>query len=118
MGERELPARSARRRSPNARKRPCESECRKTHVPSADTVINRLQLKHAGRDLFPYFPGRGDTNTAILIALASGLQNEQMVLPSGNRSEASLEQLEMALAATADIADSLTAAVRQKLICE
>ena len=34
----------------------------------ADTVANRLKLRHGARDLMRYFPGRGDTNIAILIS--------------------------------------------------
>jgi hypothetical protein len=65
----------------------------------ADTVVNRLELKHSGRDLLRFFPGRGDTNIAILIALALGQQNKAMGVPSGQRNDASVEQLETALAA-------------------
>ena len=78
----------------------------------ADTVVNRLGLKHGGRDLLRLFQGRGDTNIAILITLALGYQNKQM---GGKRDDASVSQLEAALAATADIADALTSAVRKRL---
>lgn len=81
----------------------------------ADTVANRLDLKHAARDLMRFFPGRGDTNSAILIALAAGFQNREMSLESGKRDEASVEQLEAALAATPDITDALTTMVREKV---
>ena len=81
----------------------------------ADTVANRLELRHGGRDLMRYFPGRGDTNIAILITLASGLQNKEMELSGGRRDEASAAHFERALAAAPDIADSLTAAVRGKM---
>jgi superfamily II DNA or RNA helicase len=78
----------------------------------ADTVVNRLGLKHGGRDLLRLFQGRGDTNIAILITLALGYQNKQL---GGKRDDASVSQLEAALAATADIADALTSAVRKRL---
>lgn len=81
----------------------------------ADTVVNRLELRHGGRDLLRFSPGRGDTNIAILISLALGYQNKEMGLPSGQRDEASVEQLEAALTATADIADALTATIRMRL---
>jgi hypothetical protein len=81
----------------------------------ADTVANRLELKHAACDLMRVFPSRGETNSAILISLASGFQNREMGVESGKRGEASAEQLEAAVAATADIADSLTAMVREKM---
>jgi len=81
----------------------------------ADVVANRLNIKHAGRDLLRHFPGRGQHNAAILVALASGAQNKAMGIDSGDRNNASIEQLEKALEATPDITDSLTALVRQKL---
>lgn len=81
----------------------------------ADVVANRLSIKHAGRDLIRHFPGRGQHNAAILVALASGAQNKVMEIESGDRNNASIEQLEKALEATPDITDSLTALVRQKL---
>lgn len=81
----------------------------------ADVVANRLDIKHAGRDLLRHFPGRGQHNAAILVALASGAQNKVMGIDSGDRNNASIEQLEKALEATPDITDSLTALVRQKL---
>lgn len=115
QGERELPA-FRPPTQPQRKKEALRKRVSQDARSIADTIINRLKLKHAGRDLLRHFPGRGDTNAAILISLASGLQNKEMELPSGNRSEASPAQLETALAATADIADSLTAAIRQKLI--
>lgn len=81
----------------------------------ADVVINRLGLKHGGKDLVAKYPGRGPHNAAILIALAQKAQNEEMGLESGQRESASIEQFERAHAASANIADRLTAAVRGKL---
>jgi DNA repair protein RadD len=80
----------------------------------ADVVCNRLRLRHAGRDLVRHFPGRGQHNAAILIALASAAQNKVMGIESGDRNNASIGQLEKALDATADITDSLTASIRAK----
>jgi DNA repair protein RadD len=81
----------------------------------ADVVINRLKLKHGGRDLVRHYPGRGPHNAAILITLAQKAQNERMGLDSGQRESASIEQFERAHADAADIADRLTGAVRAKL---
>lgn len=81
----------------------------------ADTVVNRLELKHGHRDLLRFFPGRGDSNIAILISLALGSQNKQMAIPGGKRDEASVAQFEAALAATPDIVDALTASIRTRL---
>lgn len=78
-------------------------------------VVNRLELRHSGRDLLRFLQGRGDTNIAILISLALSYQNKEMGISSGQRDEASVEQFNAALAATADIADALTAAIRMKL---
>jgi hypothetical protein len=61
------------------------------------------------------FPGRDNINSAILISLAQNYQNKTMNIASGQRDNASIEQLEAALEAKADIADALTAAVRTKL---
>jgi hypothetical protein len=61
------------------------------------------------------FPGRDNINSAILISLAQNYQNKAMNIASGQRDNASIEQLEAALEAKADIADALTAAVRTKL---
>jgi DNA repair protein RadD len=81
----------------------------------ADTVVNRLGLKHGGRDLLKHFPGRGESNVVILINLAQGAQNKVMNASPGERDKASSEQFEAALKASADIVDSLTAAVGSKL---
>jgi len=81
----------------------------------ADVVINRLELRHAGRDLIAKYPGRGPHNAAILITLAQRAQNEVMGVGTGERENASIEQFEAALEASADIADRLTSAVKGKL---
>lgn len=78
----------------------------------ADVVINRLGLKHPGRDLLRHYPGRGPSNAAILITLAQGVQNNRMGISAGERDNASIEQLQSALDASADIADQLTSMVR------
>ena len=74
-----------------------------------------LVLKHAGRDLIRHFPGRGQNNAAILITLANGAQNRVMGIEAGERENASTEQLEKAMEASADIVDGLTTSVRNKL---
>lgn len=66
----------------------------------ANVVINRLGLKHGGRDLVPQYPGRGEHNAAILITLAQRAQNEVMGLEPGQRESASIEQFEAALKVT------------------
>lgn len=81
----------------------------------ADVVINRLEIKHGGKDLIAKYPGRGPHNAAILITLAQKAQNEEMGLESGQRESASIEQFERAHAASENIADRLTTAVRGKL---
>jgi DNA repair protein RadD len=81
----------------------------------ADVVINRLGLKHPGRDLLKYYPGRGPSNGAILITLAQGVQNNRMGISPGERDGASIEQLQSALDASADIADQLTSVIRNTM---
>lgn len=81
----------------------------------ADTVINRLDLRHGGRDLIGHFPGKGPSNSSVLIALASGAQNKVMNVSAGERDGASAEQFDAAIQASADIVDQLTVSVRKKL---
>jgi len=81
----------------------------------ADVAINRLALKHAGRDLLTRFPGRGPSNAAIAITLALGIQNNKMELSKGDRENASIEQLQTAIEASADIADQLTSMIRDSM---
>lgn len=81
----------------------------------ADTVINRLELKHMGKDLIKHFPGRGPHNAAILISLANGWINNEMGINAGERDTASIEQFEGGLAAVPDLTDSLTAHVKEKI---
>jgi DNA repair protein RadD len=112
--ERELPA-STPLIQPQRQKEAMKRRVYQDGRSIADTVVNRLDLKHGGRDLIGFFPGRGETNSSILISLASGFQNREMGLPSGQRDEASAEQFRAALDATADIADSLTSLVRERM---
>ena len=79
----------------------------------ADTVLNRLELPHQGRQLCSCFSG--NFNAEIVIRLASAAQNEAMGLDSGQRRSANIDQLEGAVDASADIADKLTSIVRGKL---
>ena len=79
----------------------------------ADTVLNRMELQHRGRDLLKCFSGK--FNAEILIRLASAEQNNVMNLESGQRQSADIEQLESAINASPDIADKLSSLVREKL---
>lgn len=80
----------------------------------ADTVINRLGLKHGGKDLVRVLgPRGGNTNLAILIPMALGAQNKKMGVDDGGRDAASIEQFQAALNAGPDIVDELTALMRQ-----
>lgn len=79
----------------------------------ADTVLNRLGLQHRGRDLLRCFAGAH--NSEILIRLASSEQNSVMEVASGQRQSASVDQLERAIAASADIVDKLSSLVRRRL---
>jgi DNA repair protein RadD len=81
----------------------------------ADTVLNRFDLSHAGRDLIRHFPGKGPSNATILVALAGAAQNTLMRVEKGQRNDASIEQFEAAINASAEIVDSLTGIVRAKL---
>lgn len=81
----------------------------------ADTVINRLGLKHNGANLKRLFVGRGDNNSAILITLAQGRQNKIMGVESGGRDDASAEQFQKAVDASPNIVDGLTAFVAEKI---
>ncbi len=113
-GEREIQA-TTRPVQPQRRRESLKPRVSQDARSIADVVANRLDLKHTGRNLVRHFPGRGQHNAAILIALASGAQNKVMEIESGDRENASIEQLERALEATADITDSLTASVRRKM---
>ena len=84
----------------------------------ADTVLNRLNLKHGGVDLLKVFGprGGGKTNVAMLIAMALGAQNKRMsVEGGGGRDNVSIEQFQAALDAAPDIADELTSLVKAKI---
>ena len=80
----------------------------------ADTVINRLGLNHRGRDLLKFY-GSAAHNSEILIRLASAEQNKAMGVVDGGRADASAEQMRLGIAASADIADKLTAIIRGKI---
>ena len=79
----------------------------------ADTVLNRLELTHRGRNLLKYF--QGNNNSEILIRLASSEQNKIMNVKSGERQTANIEQLERAINSSPDIVDKLSALVRGKI---
>jgi hypothetical protein len=82
---------------------------------AADAIINRVKLKHGGKDLMRYFPGKGDSNVVILIALVHGWLNKQMSLESGERDNASVEQLERGIDRIPDAVDAVTKLVTEKL---
>jgi len=75
---------------------------------AADTALNRLSLKHAGKDLLRFYPGKGPNNLIIMIALVNGWLNKQMNLESGEREQASLEQLEIGISKVPDAVDAIT----------
>jgi hypothetical protein len=79
----------------------------------ADTVLNRLNIQHRGRNLLKYF--QGNNNSEILIRLASSEQNKIMDVKSGERQSANIEQLQKAIDASPDIADKLSSLVREKI---
>ena len=79
----------------------------------ADTVINRLELNHSGKDLLRFF--QGNHNAEILIRMANSEQNSVMGIGSRKRISANVEQLESAVNASPDIADKLSALVRGKM---
>jgi DNA repair protein RadD len=80
----------------------------------ADTVINRTKLRHGGKELLRYF-GQAGNNVSVLIPLAMAAQNRRMKIESGGRDQASLEQFQSAIDASADIVDELTALVQTKM---
>ena len=79
----------------------------------ADTVLNRFNLPHRGRQLLKYFSGTH--NTDVLIRLASSRQNKVMGIESGERQSASVSQFEAAIQASPDIVDALSTLLREKL---
>jgi hypothetical protein len=81
----------------------------------ADVVVNRLGLNHNGMDLLRYYPGRGPSNSAILIQLALAAQNKVMGIATGERENASSEQFQAALDATPSIQDALTGLIKSKI---
>jgi DNA repair protein RadD len=83
----------------------------------ADTVVNRLGLRHGGKELIRVLGqrGAGNTNVSMLITMALGAQNKKMGVESGGRNDASIEQFQAALNAAPDIVDELTALVKAKL---
>ncbi len=79
----------------------------------ADTVINRFDLQHRGRDLLRYFSG--DHNSTILIRLANAEQNKAMGVASGERHGANIDQLKRTIDASPDIVDKISSLVREKM---
>ncbi len=81
----------------------------------ADTIVNRMKLRHGGKELLRYFGRGGSNNVTILIPLAMAAQNKRMNIKSGDRDSASIEQFQTAIDASADIVDELTALVHAKM---
>lgn len=98
---------------PQARREALKGRLQQEARAIADTVVNRLNLDHRGRDLLRAFSGTH--NSEILIRLASAEQNKVMNLESGQRQSADIAQLDAAIAASADIADKISSLVREKL---
>ena len=82
---------------------------------AADAVINRLKLKHAGRRLAPLFPGNDGADVVVVTRLVNGWLNKQMNLDTGEREQASVEQLERGLDRVPDAVDAITELVGEKL---
>ncbi len=124
MMKRRLQVAAAERQLIPAQKLPVQPQRRKEALRKrlaqdarsmADTVVNRLGLKHYGKDLLGHFPGRGPHNVVILTSLANGWINSAMGINAGERENASIEQFEAGLEAVPDLTDSLTAHVKEKL---
>lgn len=112
--EKEVPA-STRIVLPQQMREALKTRVTKEARSIADAVANRLEIMHAGRDLLTKFPGKGPNNAAILVALAGASQNTVMEIEKGHRDDATIDQLQRAIAASADIVDSLSSLVRDKL---
>jgi len=82
----------------------------------ADTVLNRLNLPFGGLKIGAAISTHaGKDNGVALIALAFSHQNRVMGVEGGGRDEATLEQIERAVQASADIVDRLHKFVSEKL---
>ena len=79
----------------------------------ADTVLNRIGIRHQGKELLRYFSG--SHNTEVLIRLASSEQNKIMEIEKGGRTSASADQLQTGISASADIVDKLSAVITGKI---
>jgi superfamily II DNA or RNA helicase len=114
QAEKELPA-NKRIVQPQKKREALQVRVSKEARSIADTVLNRLDLAHAGRDLINHFPGKGPSNSVIMIALAGAAQNTKMGIEKNSRNDATIEQLQQAIDASPDIVDSLSAVVRKKI---
>jgi len=85
---------------------------------AADTVINRLNLKHGGRNLISVFPGKGDNNLIICIAIVNGWLNSIMKLGPGKREEASIQQLEKGVEEIPNSVDAVTFLIKEEILSE
>ncbi|HET8579442.1 MAG TPA: DEAD/DEAH box helicase family protein [Nitrospiraceae bacterium] len=82
---------------------------------AADAVINRLKLNHAGQRLAPLFPGSDGSDVVVVTRLVNGWLNKQMSLETGQREQASAEQLELGLEKAPDAVDALATLIGEKL---
>lgn len=82
---------------------------------AADAVINRLGLKHGGRKLVPLFPGTDGSDVVVVTRLVNGWLNKQINLETGEREQASVEQLERAMERVPDSVDAVAKLVAEKL---
>lgn len=114
QADRELPA-TTRLVQPQHKREALQIQLSKESRSIADAVVNRLDLSHGGRDLVRHYPGRGDNNLTILVALASAGQNAAMGVEKGGRKDASIEQFQKAINKSPDLVDSISASVRRKV---
>lgn len=82
---------------------------------AADAVVNRLSLKHGGRRLAQLFPGSDGADVVVVTRLVNGWLNKQMNLDTGEREQASAEQLELALERVPDAVDAISRLIGEKI---
>jgi DNA repair protein RadD len=114
LAERQVPAHTTPVQ-PQRRKEALRMRVQQDARSIADVIVNRLHLTHNGMDLVRHYPGRAPSNSGILIQLALAAQNKVMGIATGERENASLEQFQAALDATASIQDGLTGLIKSKI---
>jgi DNA repair protein RadD len=80
----------------------------------ADAIINRLKLKHGGRKLARLFPGNDGPDVVVVTRLVNGWINKQIDLETGEREQASAEQLELGLERVPEAVDAITKLIAEK----